>query len=77
MLGTFSVGQASFVVGVMQVGAWQPTRWIRMFELSTKTRVIAITRPDSPPKLHPGRDARLHGDDTVYVVGPYANCWKR
>jgi len=22
-------------------------------------------------KLHPRRDARLHADDTVYLIGPY------
>jgi hypothetical protein len=42
-----------------------------MFELSTQTRVIAITRPNALVKLHPRRDARLHADDTVYLVGPY------
>jgi uncharacterized protein with PhoU and TrkA domain len=42
-----------------------------MFELSTQTRVIAITRPNALVKLHPRRDARLRGGDTVYLVGPY------
>jgi len=71
VLGTFSVGQNSFVVGGMRVAANSELDGIRMFELSTQTRVIAITRPNALVKLHPRRDARLRGGDTVYIVGPY------
>jgi Trk K+ transport system NAD-binding subunit len=71
VLGTFSVGQNSFVVGGMRVAANSELDGIRMFELSTQTRVIAITRPNALVKLHPRRDARLRGGDTVYLVGPY------
>jgi Trk K+ transport system NAD-binding subunit len=71
VLGTFSVGQSSFVIGGMQVAAGSELDGLRMFELSTQTRVIAITRPNALVKLHPRRDARLHADDTVYLVGPY------
>jgi Trk K+ transport system NAD-binding subunit len=71
VLGTFSVGQRSFVVGGMRVAPGSELDGLRMFELSTHTRVIAITRPNSLIKLHPRRDARLHADDTVYLVGPY------
>src|SRR5690348_15756424 len=39
--------------------------------MSTQTRVIAITRRDTPVELHPRRDAWLRGADTVYLVGPY------
>jgi Trk K+ transport system NAD-binding subunit len=71
VLGTFSVGQSSFVIGGMQVAAGSELDGLRMFELSTQSRVIAITRPNALVKLHPRRDARLHADDTVYLVGPY------
>jgi Trk K+ transport system NAD-binding subunit len=71
VLGTFSVGQRSFMVGGMRVAAGSELDGLQMFELSTRTRVIAITRKDAPVKLHPRRDARLRGGDTVYVVGPY------
>jgi Trk K+ transport system NAD-binding subunit len=71
VLGTFSVGQRSFMVGGMHVAAGSELDGLQMFELSTKTRVIAITRQDAPVKLHPRRDARLCAGDTVYVVGPY------
>jgi K+/H+ antiporter YhaU regulatory subunit KhtT len=65
------VGQSSFVVGGMQVGAGSELAGLRMFELSTQARVIAIVTSNGLLKLHPRRDARLHADDTVYLVGPY------
>jgi Trk K+ transport system NAD-binding subunit len=71
VLGTFSVGQRYFMVGGMHVAAGSELDGLRMFELSTQTRVIAITRDDAPVQLHPRRDARLRAGDTVYVVGPY------
>jgi Trk K+ transport system NAD-binding subunit len=64
VLGTFSVGQSSFMIGEMHVEAGSQLDGLRMFEMSTQTRVIAI-------KLHPRRDARLRAGDTVYLVGPY------
>jgi Trk K+ transport system NAD-binding subunit len=71
VLGTFSVGQSSFVVGGMHVAAGSELDGLTMFELSTHARVIAITRPNEQITLHPRRDARLRGGDTVYLVGPY------
>lgn len=71
VLGTFSVGQSSFMVGGMQVGAGSELDGRPMYELSTDTRVIAITRADEPVTLHPRREARLRAGDTVYLVGPY------
>ncbi len=71
VLGTFWVGQRSFMVGGMHVAAGSELDGLRMFELSTHTRVFAITREDAPVQLHPRRDARLRAGDTVYLVGPY------
>ena len=71
VLGTFSVGQRSFMVGGMHVAAGSELDGLQMFGLSTQTRVIAITRQDAPVELHPRRDAWLRGGDTVYLVGPY------
>jgi Trk K+ transport system NAD-binding subunit len=71
VLGTFSVRQRSFVVGAMHVAAGSELDGLRMFELSTRTRVIAISRQDAPLNLHPRRDAWLNSGDTVYLVGPY------
>jgi Trk K+ transport system NAD-binding subunit len=71
VLGTFSVGHSPFMVGAMHVEPGSELDGLRMFDLSTHTRVIAITRPDTPVKLHPRRDALLNAGDTVYLVGPY------
>jgi Trk K+ transport system NAD-binding subunit len=71
VLGTFSVGQRSFMVGGMHVGVGSELDGLLMRELSTQTRVIAITRGFTNVKLHPRRDTRLTGGDTVYLVGPY------
>ncbi|OBF86387.1 potassium transporter TrkA [Mycobacterium sp. 852002-51163_SCH5372311] len=71
VLGTFSVGQRSFMVGGMHVAGGSELDGLRMFELSTQTRVIAITRQDAPVALHPRRDALLRAGDTAYLVGPY------
>ncbi|BBY64873.1 NAD-binding protein [Mycolicibacterium helvum] len=69
--GTFSVGQRSFMVGAVQVQPDSELDGIRMFELSTQTRVIAIARDAAPLRLHPRRDTQLIAGDTAYLVGPY------
>ncbi|WP_179474728.1 NAD-binding protein [Mycolicibacterium vinylchloridicum] len=71
VLGTFSVGQRSFMVGAVQVRPGSELDGMRMFELSTQTRVIAIARDDAPLRLHPRRDTQLNAGDTAYLVGPY------
>ena len=71
VLGTFWVGQRSFMVGGMLVAAGSELDGLRMMDLSTQTRVIAITRPEGPIRLRPRRDARLKAGDTVYLIGPY------
>jgi Trk K+ transport system NAD-binding subunit len=71
VLGTFSVGHRSFMVGGMYVAPGSELDGMRMFDMSTQTRVIAITRADEPLRLHPRRDSRLSAGDTAYLVGPY------
>ncbi|KMO80144.1 potassium transporter TrkA [Mycolicibacterium chubuense] len=71
VFGTFSVGQASFMVGGVRVGASSELDGIRMAELSTQTRVIAIVGHDGARELHPRRDSQLHAGDIAYLVGPY------
>ncbi|MBX7433833.1 NAD-binding protein [Mycobacterium sp. Y57] len=71
VLGTFSVGQRSFMVGGVHVEPGSELDGIRMQELSTQTRVIAIERPGSALRLHPRRDTALCAGDTAYLVGPY------
>lgn len=71
VLGTFSVGQHSFMVGGVRVQPGSELDGVRMFELSTQTRVIAMQREGEDQVLHPHRDARLRAGDTAYLVGPY------
>jgi Trk K+ transport system NAD-binding subunit len=71
VLGTFWVGQRSFMVGAMLVAEGSELDGLRMVELSTQTRVIAIIRPEGPVRLRPRRDAQLQAGDTVYLIGPY------
>ncbi|MDT5207599.1 MAG: hypothetical protein QOF67_14 [Mycobacterium sp.] len=71
VLGTFSVGHRSFMVGGMYVKLGSELDGLRMGDLSTQTRVIAITRPGTEVRLHPRRDAKLSAGDTAYLVGPY------
>jgi Trk K+ transport system NAD-binding subunit len=71
VLGTFWVGQRSFMVGGMVVAAGSELDGLRMMDLSTQARVIAIIRPDGPISLRPRRDARLKAGDTAYLIGPY------
>jgi Trk K+ transport system NAD-binding subunit len=71
VFGTFSVGQLSFTIGGVRVERGSELDGIRMADLSTQTRVIAITRPQTAVRLHPRRDTRLTAGDTAYLVGPY------
>ena len=48
VLGTFSVGLNSFMVGAMHVAEGSELDGLQMPEISTKTRVIAVTRQDAP-----------------------------
>ena len=64
VLGTFSVGQNSFVVGGMQVAAGSELDGQRMFEMSSQARVIAITTSNGLVKLRNpayARSRRRHG----------------
>jgi Trk K+ transport system NAD-binding subunit len=71
VISTFSVGQSSFMVGAVKVEPESELDGIRMFEMSTQTRVFAITQGDKPAQLHPRRDTQLTAGDTAYLVGPY------
>jgi Trk K+ transport system NAD-binding subunit len=71
VLGTFWVGQRAFMVGAMVVAAGSELDGLRMVDLSTETRVIAITGPDGPVSLRPRRGAKMKAGDTVYLIGPY------
>ncbi len=61
VVGTFSIAQSSFMVGAMRVAEGSELDGLPMQEMSTTTRVIAITREDAPVQMRPRRDARLRG----------------
>jgi Trk K+ transport system NAD-binding subunit len=71
VLGTFWVGQRSFMVGAMLVAEGSELDGLRMVDMSTQTRVIAITRQEGPVSLRPRRNSLLRAGDTVYLIGPY------
>ncbi|MUL48898.1 potassium transporter TrkA [Mycobacterium sp. CBMA293] len=70
VLGTFSVGQQSFTVGGVHVDAGSTLDGMRMGDVPTQTRVIAITRGGTTHR-RPRRETRLSAGDTAYLVGPY------
>jgi uncharacterized protein with PhoU and TrkA domain len=59
------------MVGGVYVKLGSELDGMRMVDLSTQTRVIAITRPGAAVRLHPRRDTKLSAGDTAYLVGPY------
>ena len=71
VLGTFSVGQRSFMVGGVRVQPDSRLDGLRIAELSTLTRVIAIERDGREAELNPRRDTVFEPGDTLYLVGPY------
>ncbi|MDX1890215.1 NAD-binding protein [Mycolicibacterium sp. 050158] len=71
VFGTFSVGQQSFMLGGVLVEPGSELDRLRMADMSTQTRVIAIASPGEPARLHPRRDTQLRAGDTAYVVGPH------
>ena len=71
VFGTFSVGQRSFMVGGVYVQRGSDLDRMEIADMSTQTRVIAVTRPGRPLRLHPKRETQLSAGDTVYLVGPY------
>jgi Trk K+ transport system NAD-binding subunit len=71
VFGTFSVGQQSFMLGGVQVESGSELDGLRMGELSTQTRVVAIGHGPGDLRLHPRRDSQLSAGDTAYLVGPH------
>ncbi len=71
VIGTFWVGQRSFMVGAMLVAEGSELDGLKMVDMSTQTRVIAVTRPEGAVSLRPRRNSQLRAGDTVYLIGPY------
>jgi Trk K+ transport system NAD-binding subunit len=71
VLGTFSVGQQSFMVGAVVVAPGSELVGMPISGLSHQTRVIAVAREGSEMELYPRRNSEIGAGDTVYIVGPY------
>lgn len=71
VVGTFSVGQRSFMVGGVVIAAGSELDGMQILDLSTRTRVIAVRRDGAPAELHPRRQWRFAAGDTAYLIGPY------
>ena len=71
VLGTFSVGQQSFMVGGVLVEQDSELDGTSIASLPIRIRVIAAQSDDSETELYPHRDTRFRAGDTAYLVGPY------
>ena len=73
VLGTFSVGQHSFMIGGVQVqeGRREWTACNARAYLPRRGSSLSIAGMGGQVRFHPHRDARLSAGDTAYLVGPY------
>lgn len=71
VLGTFSVGQQSFMVGGVLVESHSELDGISVDALLPLARVIAVARDHQVVDLYPRRGTTLQAGDTVHLVGPY------
>jgi Trk K+ transport system NAD-binding subunit len=71
VLGTFSVGQQSFMVGGLTVEPGSELDGMEIRNLPVQIRVIAAQRGNDTPQLYPRRDTCLRAGDTAFMVGPY------
>lgn len=76
VLGTFSVGQASFMLGGVDVCPGSELDGIRIDHLSTHTRVIVLDHDGQESRIHPHKETQLRAGDTAYLVGPYRELLK-
>lgn len=71
VLGTFSVGQQSFMVGGMLVEPGSELDGTRIGDLPVQVRVIVTRGLDGATTPHPPGDTMFRAGDTAYLVGPY------
>lgn len=71
VIGTFSVGQRSFMVGGVRIEAGSELDGLPIAERATQSQVLAIVTGGGDFKLYPYRDTRIAAGDTAYLVGPY------
>jgi Trk K+ transport system NAD-binding subunit len=71
VLGTFSVGQRSFMVGGVLVEPDSELDGITVDALLPMARVIALARNHQVTDLYPRRSTAFQAGDTIHLVGPY------
>jgi Trk K+ transport system NAD-binding subunit len=73
VLSTFYVDQQPFLVGRLSVAPDGGLQGLAMAELSSSTRVIALSRAAAGGQLEypPRRGTRFAGGDQAYLLGPY------
>ncbi|MGO8862005.1 MAG: NAD-binding protein [Acidimicrobiales bacterium] len=73
VLSTFYVDQQPFLVGRVTVAPHGGLQGLAMADLSTRTRVIALSRAAEGGQLEhpPRRGTRFAGGDEAYLLGPY------
>jgi voltage-gated potassium channel Kch len=73
VLSTFYVDQQPFMVGELSVAGNGGLQGLAMSDLSSRTRVIALSRAAAQGELEypPRRGTRFAGGDQAYLLGPY------
>lgn len=72
VLGTFSVGSRSFMIGRLHIARGGGLDGVAMKQLSADTRVIALRRAATGELEHPPRrGTSFAAGDDAYLVGPY------
>jgi Trk K+ transport system NAD-binding subunit len=71
LLGGFEVSGALLLVGKLTVQPGGGLEGLSMIDLSARTRVIAIGRPDGSLEYPPRRGTRFGAGDEAYLIGPY------
>jgi Trk K+ transport system NAD-binding subunit len=73
VLSTFYVDQQPFLVGALSVAQGGGLQGLAMQDLSTQTRVIALSRASAGGELEhpPRRGTRFDAGDEAFLLGPY------
>jgi Trk K+ transport system NAD-binding subunit len=73
ILGSFIVGQETFLVGKLSIAPGRGLDGLAMLDLPAQTRVIALSRAADGGRLEypPRRDTRFAPGDQAYLLGPY------
>ncbi len=71
VLATFEVDRSPFLVGRLTIARDGGLDGLAMQDLSARTRVVAIGRPNGDVEYPPRRGTRFAGGDQAYLIGPY------